>query len=382
MVKEKIEAWRLRKTESPTKERFVLSIDGGGIRGIVPATILNLVSGTLKALGDDRPLYSHFDLIAGTSTGALLALGLSLPGVGVEKDAGPDGSWTRRLPKGLFGWIDADMGALPRLADPGKFTDLYLANAKSIFSDRTRFRSFGQVFGEKYDVKSLEAFLARSYGEHILEECMVPTMAVSYDTLSGKSVALASWNEWKKMMAKSAARGSTAAPTYFPPYSTTSPSGEQVVLVDGGVTANNPALLAYAEARKLYPDAEKIRILSLSTARPLYTFDPRGGFPGAAAWAVPLFKTYSSSQMELVDRTLSGLGDVEYLRINGEVTKGKVELDDTSDESMMKLVEAGGKLFESFRPQLESYCSALAARKDFSHVRKVDSPKPLLPGNS
>ena len=55
------------------EERFILAIDGGGMRGIIPAYILSRLSAMLKAEGDTRPLYSHFDLAAGTSTGALIA---------------------------------------------------------------------------------------------------------------------------------------------------------------------------------------------------------------------------------------------------------------------------------------------------------------------
>ena len=59
--------------------RYILSIDGGGMRGIIPAYILSKIDALVKERGDKRPLYAHFDLVAGTSTGALLALGLTAP---------------------------------------------------------------------------------------------------------------------------------------------------------------------------------------------------------------------------------------------------------------------------------------------------------------
>ena len=63
---------RLRRGETRKKEeRFILAIDGGGMRGIIPSRILSHISAELRRMGDKRPLYSHFDLIAGTSTGAL-----------------------------------------------------------------------------------------------------------------------------------------------------------------------------------------------------------------------------------------------------------------------------------------------------------------------
>ena len=59
--------------------RYILSIDGGGMRGIIPSVVLARLNSILRSMGDRRPLYSHFDMIAGTSTGALLALGLASP---------------------------------------------------------------------------------------------------------------------------------------------------------------------------------------------------------------------------------------------------------------------------------------------------------------
>ncbi|NCC65700.1 MAG: patatin, partial [Spirochaetia bacterium] len=71
-----------QKTGQEEEERFILCIDGGGMRGLVPAVLLEKLSMLLEAIGDNRPLYAHFDLIAGTSTGGLLALALGAP---VEK---------------------------------------------------------------------------------------------------------------------------------------------------------------------------------------------------------------------------------------------------------------------------------------------------------
>ena len=68
-----------KEKEREKEIRYILSIDGGGIRGIIPAYVIRRLSEELQKHGDERPFYSHFDLIAGTSTGALIALGLSTP---------------------------------------------------------------------------------------------------------------------------------------------------------------------------------------------------------------------------------------------------------------------------------------------------------------
>ena len=63
------------KKEIQEEERFILSIDGGGIRGIIPAVVLSYLS---SKINDNIPFYAHFDLIAGTSTGGIISLGLAL----------------------------------------------------------------------------------------------------------------------------------------------------------------------------------------------------------------------------------------------------------------------------------------------------------------
>ena len=70
---------RGKKEEKKKETRYILSLDGGGMRGIVPAFILKKMNEELKNRGITRPLYSYFDLVAGTSTGGLIALGLTAP---------------------------------------------------------------------------------------------------------------------------------------------------------------------------------------------------------------------------------------------------------------------------------------------------------------
>jgi len=68
--------------ETAMANRFILSIDGGGIRGIIPAKILVDLERRLKSKGKPKQLWEYFDLVAGTSTGAIIAAGLTCPGPG------------------------------------------------------------------------------------------------------------------------------------------------------------------------------------------------------------------------------------------------------------------------------------------------------------
>ena len=356
-----------KKQKEASEERYILSIDGGGIRGIVPAVLLSAMNDYLRSKGDMRPLYSHFDLIAGTSTGALLALGLAMKEVNVRKEEGGECAVTRHVRTGLFSHADVTDGYIERTADPACFKTLYTENARKIFSSRNRL--FGSVFTDKYDSSSLEKFLIGTFGEVKLSDAMIPVMVVSYDSIGGKGEILSSYNSWKDTGAATAARASAAAPLYFPPLYTVTPQGKEAALLDGGVMANNPALLAYEEARKLYPSCTVFHILSLSTARGIYRFNPKEAFNGVAGWAEPVMKIYPNAQMDLVDQVLSSLSDVRYTRISGIVTKEKIKLDDTREESMKILAEGGKKMYEDNREAIEAYLDRLALRSDFSQVK-------------
>ena len=94
-----------------------------------------------------------------------------------------------------------------------------------------------------------------------------------------------------------------------------------------------------------------------------------------AGWAEPVMKMYPNAQMDLVGQTLSCLDDVEYVRIGGIVTKEKIRLDDTREESMQTLVSGGRRMFEENRPALEAFASRLARRTGLDAVRlRTDLP--------
>lgn len=353
------------KKEKDKEERFILSLDGGGIRGIVTSVILSHLSQGLKERGDMRPLYSHFDLIAGTSTGALLALGLAIDGLDVKQDEGPLCPVTHIEKTGLFSRQTVTDGFIARLGDPEAFTELYMKNASGIFSSKGNFLS--QVFSTKYDTASYEKFLRNTFCDTCLEDAMVPCLVITYDSMAGCMRILSSYNEYRDMKACDAARASSAAPVYFPPFY----AADGHSLLDGGIVANNPALAAYTEAQKLYPECEVFHILSLSTARGVYRFNPKDGIPGIAGWAEPVMKMYPNAQMDFVNRVLSDLGNVDYVRIEGTVSKEKIKMDDTRPESLKTLVSGGEKLWQDNRDRLDAFLSTLSETKTTDSVRLI-----------
>lgn len=179
----------------------ILSIDGGGIRGIIPATVLTEIE---KKTG--RKTAELFDIIAGTSTGGILALGLTVPG-------------NNRKPK---------YGA-------EELIEFYSKNGRKIF-DRSFWKGVSSVAGltdEKYDHKPLIKVLKKYLGQKRLKSSVQKTIISSYDIYGRTPIFFKSWREdynnyemWK------VTRATSAAPTYFEPQEL-KVTGKDRVLVDG-----------------------------------------------------------------------------------------------------------------------------------------------------
>ena len=178
---------------------------------------------------------------------------------------------------------------------------------------------------------------------------------------------------------REAARASSAAPMYFPAAELIERgSSSKHILIDGGIVANNPALIAYKEARRLYPDASEYRILSLSTCAPRYMFDPSDGPGGITGWANPIIKTYASAQMELVDEVMPSIKGVEYARIWAPVLEKRIKLDATTDESVQALLDAAERTYDANERILRSFAYDLTEEKVHDSVRLYhDAPLAL-----
>lgn len=203
----------------------ILSIDGGGIRGIIPALILAEIETRTK-----QPISALFDLVAGTSTGGILGLGLTVPDeIGAPKFTAQD------------------------------LAQLYAEKGQEIFYEPKAFKFLGvldDLFEETYSYKGIERILQEYFGETKLSESLTRVLITSYELESRRTFIfksrLAKANpEAEDFPMTEVARSTSAAPTYFEPNQVT--RGEtELALIDGGVFANNPATLAYCEAKEIF----------------------------------------------------------------------------------------------------------------------------------
>jgi uncharacterized protein len=264
----------------------VLSIDGGGIRGIIPALVLQEVE---RRAG--RPVFELFDLIAGTSTGAIIACALCAP---------------EPLPASRVVTLYEDEG-------PEIF-------ARSIFQ---RIKSANGLLDEKYDSDALDATLARFLADKLLSQTRPDLIVPAYDTARPGPYF------FKTMKA----RASSAAPTYFEPSEVDSRA-----LVDGGVFAVNPAMSAFAEVLRFQPGADVV-LLSLGTGQRTRrrSFDQIKDW-GLLEWARPLLDVVFDGISDAVDYQLRhALRQGRYWRFQVELTRASDELDDASEENIRRL---------------------------------------------
>ena len=370
------------KNEKEKEVRYILSLDGGGMRGIIPAYILSKLEEELKStFSDPRPLYSHFDLVAGTSTGSLIALAMTLP---TESTSFLDKDNTYPLydnyTTGRFRKKEHSIfkGEIEELTTAEEILAIYLKQGAEIFKAPKGFKNlFGPIFNDRYDGKAFDSFLFKTLGDTKLSECKVPTIAISFDTNTSKPYIFSS-EDSHGFLAREAARASSAAPTYFPPAILIDrETGESLNLIDGGIVANNPSLLAYKEARRLYPDADEFRILSISTCAPKHSQDVENASSGAVGWASPVFKAYGEAQLAMTDLVAPSIKDVQYTRVWAPVLGKKIKLDDYSQGSIDTLMDAAGKTYLECEAEIKNFLALIAKEKTHESVKLKNKPELL-----
>ena len=331
----------------------ILSLDGGGIRGVIPAVVMDRIE---QRTG--QSIAESFHMIAGTSTGGILALGLTKPDAAGQKPA----------------MTAADAIALYR--DRGK--DIFKRSLWKGFS------SLGGLADEKYGSKDIEGVLEDKLGDTWLSEALGDVLVTAYDLEGRKPHFFKSWKARgedlgdgeaaadRDVRIRDAARATSAAPTYFEPAPTQNRSQTRKrCLVDGGVYANNPAQCALASARKIYPKASRYQVISLGTGlleRPIPCEDAEDW--GLLGWARPVLNIIFDGVCDTVDYQLAeSLGRTYYrfdtdLRSFPDGSRGpNDDLDDASPENIDKLTRKAHEMI------------SVQSRKLGSVIRQLKKPK-------
>ncbi|KAG6626571.1 hypothetical protein CIPAW_15G058700 [Carya illinoinensis] len=295
----------------------ILSIDGGGIRGLIPATILAFLESQLQELdGEEARLADYFDVIAGTSTGGLVTAMLAAP----NENNRP-------------------------LFDAKDIKPFYLQHGPRIFPQKGGlYGIFKSLIGPKYDGKYL-------HGAKKHHSCLNARLS---------DICI----------------GTSAAPTYLPAHQFKHQNEAGKVsefnLIDGGVAANNPALVAINQVTKEIFDANpdffpikptdygRFLVISLGTGSG--KIEKKYSAKMAAKWglldwlvhggSVPIVDVFTQASADMVDLHLAVVfqalhSEQNYLRIQDDTLTGTAaSVDDSTKENLNKLVEIGEKLLK------------------------------------
>ena len=324
----------------------ILSIDGGGIRGIIPAKVLAAVEQKLqeKTRNNNARIADYFDLIAGTSTGGLLTCIYLCPDLDGSRDT-------------------------PRYSAEEALR-LYMDKGDKIF-DLTlwqRIRSKGGWRDEKYSADAFEEMLEDYFGDVRLSDLLKPCLITAYD-IKRKSTMFFTQHDAGNMdkrnfLIRDVVRATTAAPTYFEAAKIKSLTDVSFPLIDGGVFANNPAMCAFTEVgrkvkRRL--GTNKIVLLSLGTGflKKPYNYDKVKNW-GAVQWIKPLIDIMMSGVSETVDYQLNQLFVAvdkpdRYLRINSELLFADMGIDNTSSENLLALEQEGTRITKEYNGKLDHF---------------------------
>ncbi|KAI7748484.1 hypothetical protein M8C21_009307, partial [Ambrosia artemisiifolia] len=340
----------------------ILSIDGGGVRGIIPSVMLDFLERELQLLdGEDARLADYFDVIAGTSTGGLVTAMLTAP----DEEGRP-----------IFAAKDVK--------------SFYLEHCPKIFPhDGNPLAPAAKVIkalsGPQYDGEHLHKIIQEKLQEKRLHEALTNIVIPTFDIKLQECLFMGVNNfecRLKKHPSLDAKLsdiciGTSAAPTYLPSHSFQTQDSEgkllkEFNLIDGGMVANNPALVAISEVTKeitsgspnFFPikpmDYGRFLVLSLGTGSP--EFQEKYDATKSSSWGVlgwltgggstPLVDVFTQASGDMVDYHISTVfqalhSQENYLRIQDDTLSGDLaSMDLATDENLHNLVNVGEKLLK------------------------------------
>lgn len=304
----------MENRHNTAKPRRILCIDGGGIKGTLPAAILAELEADLP-----KPIGAYFDLIAGTSTGGILAIGLALGKTAAELLA----LYEERGPT-IFGQEDLDPD-----------TETWLDKKLRSFRDTRR-----HLTQPKHDASVLSGELADILQDATIGDAKTRLVIPAWDPDLRRPYIYKTAHHQRlttdyRKPALDAAMATAAAPTYFKRHRTS----DDVGLTDGGTWANNPVAIAVVEAITILGwNPQDIQVLSLGCSDDVYMLPEE---PGLAQLNFGLLSLYGDGQSHgalgmaklLLDHPYSG----ERLhRISPPVPSGFFSLDDTTKIKRLK----------------------------------------------
>ncbi len=319
----------------------ILSIDGGGIRGIIPVMVLDALEKAIqKKEGDQARLADYFDFIAGTSIGGIIACALLTP---IDENT-PKSKYSAEDILGLFEKYGGE------IFYNSWFSKLLKNKALHILKDIV-----SGITDEAYSAKGLEKVLKKYFGKVTLDKLIKPCLVPAYNTEQRRTFFFtqqkAIYNiERSNFYVKDVCRATSAAPTVFEAARIESLSNVKFSMIDGGIFANNPSLCALAEVRKAEqpPKVENIVLVSLGTGsvRTPYYYDDIKDKP-TIGMIPAIIDMMMSGVAETTDYQVRKMFEArkvahQYFRIDApNLTNEEAELDNASPRNIELLKSIG-----------------------------------------
>ncbi|MEH1788432.1 patatin-like phospholipase family protein [Nostoc sp.] len=344
----------------------ILAIDGGGIRGIIPALVLAEIEKRTQ-----KQIFSLFDLISGTSSGGILALGLTKPRLNLDStDSSPTAQYSAE-----------------------DLVQIYLEYGAEIFYEPFWEQILGQLedifIQPKYSSEGREEIIRQYFGDTPLENNLKEVFVTSYDIEQRIPIFFTNKIEKQETESKKfrklssgftltdAALATSATPTYFAPYRVASSHNSNgfYTLVDGGVIANNPANLAILEAQisrqenKQVLNTEDILVVSLGTGSltSIYPYDEVKKW-GLLQWAKPLLNIVLDGGSEVVAGELERLFEANnkskqtsYYRFQTFLKTELEAIDNAKPENLRQLQTLANTLIQEKSKEIDELISILLA---------------------
>ena len=333
-------------TTKPLKTVRILSLDGGGVRGIAEARFLEHLETQLN-----MPISSTFHLVGGTSAGGILATFITTP--------------------------DEPGSEHPKYA-AGELVEILQQRSAEMFVQR--YLSIFGLFGPKYRTDTFRSVLSEYLGQETMDNAITHTAVVTYDIVRQNLKTITSWDRRELFTKVNAINATAAAISYFEPCHITPINNlrRSYDLIDGGTGANNPTLCLLTKAMELYPTADSFEIVSIGSGRadrPLsYTVMKDAGLIRWVPHAPRLFMTGENSKEDTFLReaflTRTDAQGVDHSAFNGHYSRWSpllnpenTKLDNTTPENLRAIIQATDRHIKSRRQEFDALVERLRPPK-------------------
>jgi patatin-like phospholipase/acyl hydrolase len=333
----------------------LLTLDGGGIRGIIPASILAHLEEQLQNAFNNPQLRiaDCFDLIGGTSTGGILTC--------------------------LYLTPDETDPARPKYS-AAQIRDFYKEYGPKLFHKSLWYKIISGlgVFRSRYSEEALCEFAHKLMGDVYISSVIKDCLITSYDMSMRKALFFTKYNVNKygsaaDYLLADIARATSAAPTYFSPARIFARDNSSRHLVDGGVFANNPSMCAYVESMKLWPEKsiKNYCMISIGTGKVTHPYDWEKTHKfGYLQWLQPIIDVLSSSVGETVDfqmRQIFNAGGVanNYIRMEPSLLSVDPRMDNASLKNIAALENAARCYIENNEDVFERIVDSMKNAQGF-----------------